>query len=81
MAEMKTERVLNRLGTNWYDRQVIDKFKEMVSATEVIKFYIKTIQFFDEGGNKITEQPILVEQVFGDFDDSRLYDVSILKHK
>ena len=54
--------------------------KDVVKKTEQIQFYIKTIQFFDENGQKKNE-PILVEQVFGAFDDFRLYDTAHLHYK
>lgn len=40
-------------------------------------FYIKTLQIFDKEGRALDE-PILVEQVYGNFDQYRLYDISTL---
>ena len=80
MAVTKTSVVLNRAANQFYEKKEIESFQEMVKSSEVIYFYIKTIQFFDEQGKKINEKPILVEQVFGDFSDFRLYDTSIIKH-
>ena len=54
--------------------------KEVVKKTEQIVFYIKTIQLFDENGKAKNEQ-ILVEQVFGNFDDFRLYDTAHVHFK
>jgi len=50
---------------------------EAVRQAETVQFFIKTIQFFDEKGEKKND-PILVEQVFGQFDEFRLYDASYL---
>ena len=42
---------------------------------------MKTIELFDENGKPL-HHPILVEQVFGTFDDvNRLYDTSYLQYK
>ena len=43
-------------------------------------FYIKTLQIFDKEGNEL-DDPILVEQVYGNFDSYRLYDISTLHYK
>jgi len=45
-----------------------------------ITFHIKTIQFFDPTSD-MKSDPILVEQVFGQFDDCNLYDTSTLRYK
>jgi len=60
-------------------QEIMDGFQQGMRQTETITFYIKTIQFFDAKGEKINE-PILVEQVFGSFDEYRLYDTSILHY-
>lgn len=43
-------------------------------------FYIKTLQIFDKEGQAL-DDPILVEQVYGEFDSYRLYDISTLHYK
>ena len=81
MAVKKKSIILNRIADGFYEKEEIESFTEMVSSQEVIKFHIKTLQFFDELGNKMTPRPILVEQVFGDFGDFRLYDTSLIKNQ
>ena len=49
------------------------------NSNEQIQFFIKTIQFFNEKGEKKNE-PILVEQIFGDFNEFRIYDTSFLHY-
>jgi hypothetical protein len=44
------------------------------------QFYIKTIQFFDDKAEPLTK-PILVEQIFNEFNENRIYDVSIIQFK
>ena len=59
----------------------MDDTENVMKATEFVTFYIKTIQFFDENGRAINS-PILVEQVFGGFEDiNRLYDVAHMYYK
>ena len=60
--------------------QIMHGFKQGVERSEQITFYIKTIQFYDAKAKPINE-PILVEQVFGKFDDFRLYDTSTLHYQ
>lgn len=36
------------------------EYREVMKKTEIIQFYIKTIQFYDDNGQKIND-PILVE--------------------
>ena len=81
MAVKKKSIILNRMADEFYEKEEIEAFNEMVSSTEVIKFHIKTLQFFDENGDKMTPRPILVEQVFGEFGDFRLYDTSLIKNQ
>lgn len=44
-------------------------------------FYIKTLEVRDINGNPLKEStgPILIEQIFGDFDQVRLYDTSYVQ--
>ena len=42
-------------------------------------FFIKTIEFFDDKGESLS-QPILVEQIYGEFIENRIYDVSITQY-
>ena len=81
MAVRKKSIILNRIADDFYEKEEIEAFNEMVSSTEVIKFHIKTLQFFDELGNKMTPRPILVEQIFGEFGDFRLYDISLIQNQ
>jgi len=39
-------------------------------------FYVKTLQLYDEMGQKLCD-PILTEQVQGQFEEHKLYEVSI----
>lgn len=41
------------------------------------QFYIKTFQVFNSNGEPLGD-PVLVEQVFGSFENYRLYDTSVL---
>ena len=45
-----------------------------------MQFYIKTIQFFD-GKGEPKKNPILTEQVFGNFDEFRLYDTTHIHYE
>ena len=50
------------------------------SEAEKMHFYIKTLQFYNSEGVPYDESAILVEQVFGAFDEFRLYDVSTIQN-
>ena len=43
-------------------------------------FYVKTIQLYDEMGKKLCD-PILIEHVQGQFEEHKLYEVSITQFK
>jgi len=43
MAVRKKSIILNRIADDFYEKEEIEAFNEMVSSTEVIKFHIKTL--------------------------------------
>ena len=77
---------IQSLESNKYQ---LSKFGSLVPGAHGIKrydsddeqesqnFFIKTLQIFDKE-NKALGEPILVEQVYGNFDQYRIYDISTL---
>jgi len=43
MAVKKKSIILNRIADDFYEKEEIEAFNEMVSSAEMIKFYIKTL--------------------------------------
>ena len=60
--------------------QAVTHLTQEDNDTDSQCFFIKTLQIFDKEGNAL-DDPILVEQVYGNFDSYRLYDISTLHYK